>query len=292
MADNALFDRHALQAGLLEISDNGNEFSLRCESLLQPPRGSMSYSLWLPPVYDEPPPDAVGPWPTPYLKPIGVDFIDRIDGRSVSLIDPAIIQSVREDLLHTTGHASVADNALNSVILTVQRLEPMQLHFDDVKRERVNAIGRSLLNKELAEVYKLKALCGGHPMLFTLRLMEVDEAAEAAVAHAQATFGGTKKRELAALASHNPPGRRRVEDTKWGLEPVQRYEESKLGNGFQNQSLTAHQQDALRASRRRAHVDCANNAAFNPARGEAIVLESQQALELYEFVYLTGVAPV
>lgn len=285
MVDNALFDRHALQAGLLEISDDGNEYSLRCESLLQPPRGSMSYSLWLPPVYDEPPPDAVGPWPTPYLKPIGVDFVDRIDGRSASLIDPVTIHSVRVDLLHGTGHTS---EVTDSVILTVQRLEPMQLHFDDVRRERVNTIGRSLLNKELAEVYKLKALCGGHPMLFTLRLTEVDEAAEAAAA--AAVPGQKRSRELTALASHNAPGKRRAEATKWGVAPVQPGEESKLGDGFQNQSLAAHQQDALRA-RRRAHVDQANNAAFAPARGEAIVLETQQALELYEFVYLTGVAP-
>jgi hypothetical protein len=72
---------------------------------------------------------------------------------------------------------------------------------------------------------------------------------------------------------------------------VQPGEASKLGDGFQNQSLAAHEQDALRASRRRADVDKANNAAFAPARREAIVLETQQALELYEFVYLTGVAP-
>lgn len=284
MVDNALFDDMALQAGLLDYG----EYSLRCKALLNVPRGSMSFPLYMPPTYDEPPPEApVGTWPTPYLKEIGVDFVDRVGGRSASLIDPVIIHSVREELLHTMGYQGISD-VTNSVILTVQRLEPMQLHFDDVRRERVNAIGRSLLNKELAEVYKLKALCGGHPMLFTLRPMEVDEAAEAAAAAAP---GQKRSRELAALASHNPPGKRRAEATQWGLAPVQPGEASKLGNGFQNQSLAAHQQDAVRASLRRAHVDQANNAAFAPARAEAIVLDSEQALELYEFVYLTGVAP-
>jgi hypothetical protein len=291
MAVNALFDDMTLQAGLLAVSDDGNEYSLRCKELLNVPRGGMSRTLFLPPVYNEPPADAEPGthWPTPYLKEIGIDFFDRIHGRSRSLIDPALMLSVQRKMYEVFPDW---DDTKEHVILTAQRLEPMQLHFDDVKRERVNAINRPLLNKELAEVYKLKALCGGHPLLFTLRPVEVDEGAEAAVAQAQATFGGTKKRELAALASHNPPGRRRVEDSKWGYEPVQRYEESKLGNGFQNQSLTAHQQDALRASRRRTHVDQANNAAFARGRAGAIALDSEEALEIFEYVYLAGVTPV